>query len=80
METCRRYLDPKRMAEYLGLSIFSVYRLVSRRDIPFIPLHPSGARNRSRPSIRFDIEAINAWMKRQSVPVVSDYVDERKGK
>ena len=75
----RRYLNPKQAAQYLGLSVFSVYRLVERRAIPFVPLHPSGARGNpsARPSVRFDIEAIDGWMKRQTVKPLADLIDER---
>jgi len=74
-----RYLTPKQAAAYLGLSVFSVYRLVERRAIPFVPLYPSGrtAPNAGRPSVRFDIEALDAWMKKQTVKSSANYVDER---
>jgi excisionase family DNA binding protein len=74
-----RYLNAKQAAQYLGLSVFSVYRLVQRRAIPFAPVHPSGATGRSsnRPSVRFDIEALDAWMRKQMVKPKTEYVDER---
>ena len=75
----QRYLSPKQAAEYLGLSVFSVYRLVERRAIAFIPLRPSHVTNKpsSRASIRFDVEALDGWMKKQTVKPAADYIDER---
>ena len=74
-----RYLSPKQTAVYLGLSVFSVYRLVERRAIPFVPLYPSGSAGKpsNRPSVRFDIEALDAWMRKQMVKPSTEHVDER---
>ena len=74
-----RYLSPKQAAMYLGLSVFSIYRLVERRAIPFVPLYPSGSARKptKRPSVRFDIEALDSWMKKQTVKPAAEYVDER---
>ena len=72
-----RYVSPKEAARYLGLSVFSIYRLVQRRAIPFIPLHPSGISPTSRPSVRFDLQALDAWMKKHTVKPLAEYVDER---
>jgi excisionase family DNA binding protein len=77
-----RYLTPKQAASYLGLSVYSVYRLIGRRAIPFVALHPStkSSGGQRRPSVRLDIEALNAWMKKQTVKACADYVDERTAK
>jgi excisionase family DNA binding protein len=74
-----RYLSPKQAAVYLGLSVFSVYRLVERRAIPFVPLYPSGkaAQTHRRPSVRFDVEALDGWMKKQTVKPLAEFLDER---
>ncbi len=74
-----RYLSPKQAAWYLGLSVFSIYRLVERRAIPFVPLYPSGNAGKptKRPSVRFDIEALDSWMRKQTVKPAPEYVDER---
>ncbi len=74
-----RYLSPKQAASYLGLSVFSIYRLVERRAIPFVPLYPSGNAGKptKRPSVRFDIEALDSWMRKQTVKPAPEYVDER---
>lgn len=74
-----RYLSPRDAARYLGLSVFSVYRLVERRAIPFIPLHPSGPRAPGRASVRFDVQALDAWMRKQTVKPHTEQVDERTG-
>ena len=77
-----RYVSAKQAAQYLGVSVFSIYRLIERRAIPFVPLYPSGARGESsnRPSVRFDIEALDAWMRKQTVKPLTEYVDERTTK
>lgn len=71
-----RYLTAKQAAKYLGISVFSVYRLVERRAVPFIPLHPSKAGFRHRPAIRFDVHALDSWMRAQTVRPVTTFVDE----
>jgi len=75
----QRYLSPKEAAIYLGLSVFSIYRLIERRAIPFVPLYPSGCARATltRSSVRFDVEALDVWMKKQTVKPAVEYVDER---
>jgi predicted DNA-binding transcriptional regulator AlpA len=77
-----RYLTPKQAAHYLGLSVFSIYRLIERRAVPFVPLFPSGAAKQSsrRASVRIDIQMLDAWMKKQTVKPLTQYVDERTSK
>jgi len=70
-----RYVNAKRAAAYLGISVFSVYRLIERRAIPFIPLHPSGAKETSRASVRFDLHALDAWMQKQTVKPLANFID-----
>jgi len=79
-----RYLNAKTAATYLGLSVWSLYRLVDHRAIPFIPLRPSHAGNvrAGRVSLRFDVNALDSWMKRQMVkpvlhPVEFDRVERK---
>lgn len=78
-----RYLSPKQAAVYLGLSVFSVYRLVERRAIPFIPVYPSGTKTNtgSRASVRFDVQSLDAWMQKQTIKPLATFIDEmpRKG-
>ena len=79
MEIGHRYLSPKQAAQYLGVSVFSIYRLIERRAIPFIPLHPSRSRAdpMSRASVRFDLHVLDAWMRKQTVKSQAEHVDER---
>jgi len=70
-----RYLTAKGAAQYLGLSVFSIYRLVERRSIPFVPLYPSGDKRR-RPSVRFDVEALDIWMRKHAVKPAQQFVDQ----
>jgi excisionase family DNA binding protein len=74
----RRYLTPKEASRYLSLSVFSIYRLVQRRAIPFHSVHPSRVRANgvNRPSLRFDVKALDAWMRKQVVKPAVQYVDE----
>jgi predicted DNA-binding transcriptional regulator AlpA len=78
----QRYVSPKQAAAYLGLSVFSIYRLIERRAIPFIPLFPSGLRptHSGRASVRFDVETLDAWMRKQIVKSAAEHVDERTAK
>ena len=52
----KRYLSPKELSEYLGISIQTIYEWTSQRRIPFVKL--------SR-LVKFDITAIDDWMKSQ---------------
>ncbi|MBZ5634899.1 MAG: helix-turn-helix domain-containing protein [Acidobacteriia bacterium] len=71
-----RYISAKQAAAYLGISVFSVYRLVERRAIPFIPLRPSGAQETGRASVRFDLHALDNWMQKQTVKPLANFIDE----
>ena len=71
-----RYVNAKQAAAYLGVSVFSVYRLVERRAIPFIPLHPSGPAETGRASVRFDLHALDGWMQKQTVKPLANFIDE----
>jgi predicted DNA-binding transcriptional regulator AlpA len=68
-----RYVDIKGAAAYLSISIYSLYRFVERRAIPFTPLYPSGTRG--KPSLRFDCEALDAWMRKQMVRPVAEQIE-----
>ena len=71
-----RYVTARHASAYLGISVFSVYRLVERRAIPFIPLHPSGENETGRASVRFDLHALDAWMQKQTVKPLANFIDE----
>lgn len=60
----KRYLDVREVAQYLGLSVKTIYRLVDDRKIPFVK--PGGI-----DSLRFDIKAIDKWIEKQTVPAKS---------
>ena len=76
-----RYFSAKQAAKYLGVSVFSIYRLIERRAIPFIPLHPSRRNGKAtmRPSVRLDRVALDTWMRKRTVKPSSEHVDERTG-
>ena len=71
-----RYVNARYASAYLGISVFSVYRLVERRAIPFIALHPSGATETGRASVRFDMHALDAWMQKLTVKPLANFIDE----
>ncbi len=54
----KRYLSPKELSEYLGISLQTIYEWTSQRKIPFVKL--------SR-LVKFDVAEIDAWMKSQGV-------------
>ena len=49
-----RYMNIEQCSIYIGRSITAIYRLVARREIPFI---------RNGRTLRFDRVAIDAWQK-----------------
>lgn len=56
----KRYMDPKQAGDYLGVSKWTIYRLVDDRasGIPFIKI---------RSILRFDPLALDEWMKKSTV-------------
>ncbi len=60
----RRYLSPRELAEYCGLSRETIYLWVRERKIPFI--------KKSR-LIKFDKLAIDAWLKKDEIKSASGY-------
>lgn len=62
-----RYLDVQGAAAYLNLSRWTLYKLVERRRIPFIPIHPGERGEKKRAIVRFDSLALDRWMARQAV-------------
>lgn len=56
----KKYLNVNEIAAYLGVSKFSIYRWIDRREIPFIPM------GRMR---RFDPAVIDEWMKKRTVSI-----------
>jgi predicted DNA-binding transcriptional regulator AlpA len=62
-----RYLTAKEVAQYLRISVYTVYKLVERRQIPFIPLNLSDSAEPRRNLVRFDREKIDEWMAKRAV-------------
>lgn len=56
----KRYLTPEEVANYIGVSKITVYRMVRDRIIPFIPLMTGHDK-------RFDRKAIDDWMNRKMI-------------
>jgi len=57
----RQLLNPRGVARVLGLSVGHIYRLVQRREIPFV---------RVGGSIRFRVESLDGWIARNEVGTV----------
>ena len=60
-----RYLTVEQAAEYLSCSKWTVYKLVDRRKIPFIPITVED--NGSKSIVRFDRQALDVWMAEKMV-------------
>lgn len=63
-EPSKRYLTRKEASAYLGLSRGAVYKLIAKRDIPFIPI--------ATKTYRFDKEELDKWMKGRTVRTVRE--------
>ena len=64
MENDKRYLDMEEIAEYMGVSRWTIYALVNKRQLPFIAL--------SKRAFRFDRLKVDKWMEKKEVKTVSD--------
>ena len=67
MEQTPRYLDVNGAAAYLNVSRWTLYKLVDRRRIPFIPIQPAEGGEAKRSIVRFDAQALDRWMAKQAV-------------
>lgn len=63
----RRYLTIHEVAQYVGLSRWTIYSLVKRRAIPFIPL--------SKQALRFDRASIDDWMSKKEVKGLKEHLE-----
>ena len=54
----QRYLSPQELAEYLGLSVQTIYEWTSQKKIPYIKLGRL---------VKFDITEIDVWIKSHKV-------------
>jgi len=68
----KRYLTAQQAADYLSLSVWTIYRKVEHRQIPFISLGTAGGSvGKSRkPIIRFDVKVLDRWMEQQTIESV----------
>jgi predicted DNA-binding transcriptional regulator AlpA len=68
----QRYLTVDQAANYMGVSKWTVYRLVEGRQIPFISLSPSSPLRATarKAMIRLDARNIDRWMERQTISAV----------
>jgi excisionase family DNA binding protein len=62
----KRFMDIDELAEYLGISRWTVYKLISKRRLPFIPI--------SKRTFRFDRLKIDQWMEKQGIKAVMECV------
>jgi excisionase family DNA binding protein len=65
LESTKRYLDMNEVADYIGVSRWTVYSLVNKRQLPFIAL--------SKRAFMFDRLKIDKWMEKREVKTVDDY-------
>jgi len=54
----QRYLSPKELSQYLGVSLQTVYEWTSQKKIPYVKLGRL---------VKFDIKEIDKWMLSQRV-------------
>lgn len=62
--TGRQYLTLSALCEYLSVSKWTIYRLINNREIPFVAI--------GKRVYRFDREAIDEWMKKNSMKTVAE--------
>ena len=60
----RRYLSPRELSDYTGLSVYTIYLWVRQRKIPFV--------KKSR-LIKFDIHKIDNWFQKDEIKSIHDY-------
>jgi len=65
----KRYLSPRELSEYTGLSVYTIYLWIRQRKIPFI--------KKSRLT-KFDKEEIDKWFKRDEIKSVDAFVAEKR--
>lgn len=63
----KRLLDMEECAEYLGLTKNAVAHMVVKKTIPYVKLGSS-----AHAPVRFDIEALDRFIKENSVEVKGD--------
>lgn len=58
----RRLLNIREVAEYTGLSVHTLYTMVSQRRIPFV---------KAGRLVKFDLKAIDSWIEKNTVKPIS---------
>ncbi len=61
----RQLLSVVQAAEYTGLSVHTVYRMVSQRRIPYVKVGRL---------MKFDVRLLDQWLERQTVMPLPDRV------
>ncbi len=65
IETCsKRYMTMEQLCDYLSITKWTVYRLIARRDIPYMII--------SKRAYRFDQNKIDQWMARKAHKTVAE--------
>jgi excisionase family DNA binding protein len=59
----RRLIDIREAAEYTGLSVHTLYTMVSQRRVPFV---------RVGRLVKFDVELLDKWIKQNTVMPMPD--------
>ncbi len=67
LDSAKRFLSILELAGYLGVSRWSLYKLVQRRRIPFIPIVIDGSQEQGKSLVRFDVREIDKWMSRRAI-------------
>lgn len=58
MKVTRRLFNIREVAEYTGLSVHTLYTMVSQRRIPFV---------KAGRLVRFDLKGIDSWIEKNTV-------------
>lgn len=65
------WLSPEGAAEYIGISVSYVYKLISTREIPSYPLRMKTTSPLAKPPVRLNVQEIDAWImehRREAIP------------
>lgn len=67
----KRFYNTQEVADYIGVSKWTIYDLVTERRIPFIPV--GKGRN-----YRFDVTAIDEWMSKKTIKAAPPSAHDQK--
>lgn len=62
MKVTRRLFNIREVAEYTGLSVHTLYTMVSQRRIPFV---------KAGRLVKFDLKGIDSWIEKNTVKPIS---------